>query len=264
MAQHRILIADDSRTILAMLSRTIQSAGYDVITASDGVEAVQAVHARSPELVLLDIHMPRLNGYQVCRLIKNDPHTAHLPVIMLTASENRNDEFWSLQTGADRFLSKGGYKLNELLDMLVALLPATVTPEHPQPEPSAEDILSHLNALADRELYRTSVEQIRHRLVWELVDTGLLAIDGQHVVHDVNEAALRLLAKTPAQVQGQHVALALEGALYELVRGVLDTHEPGTSALQLPGGAAQATVTPLTDHVGEPAGALCLLARSCA
>ena len=103
----KVLIADDSPLAARMLSIVLQRAGHHVVTASDGIAAAQAVYAELPDVILLDIFMPRMNGYQVCRLIKQDPAVAHIPVIINTASEGRTAEFWSRHTGADGFLLKG-------------------------------------------------------------------------------------------------------------------------------------------------------------
>jgi CheY-like chemotaxis protein len=68
----KILVADDSAVAAAMLSNVLKSHGYDVVRAADGIEAVQHVYDESPDLILLDIFMPRMNGYQACRLLKDD------------------------------------------------------------------------------------------------------------------------------------------------------------------------------------------------
>jgi twitching motility two-component system response regulator PilH len=103
----KILVADDSPVAAAMLSRLLRGAGCEVVSAIDGIEAVQRAYSEAPDLVILDIFMPRMNGYQVCRLLKTDPAVADLPVIILTGSESQSAEFWSLHTGADAFMTKG-------------------------------------------------------------------------------------------------------------------------------------------------------------
>ena len=98
-----ILAADDSAVARALLSRLLKGAGYRVVTAADGIEAAQQAYRVMPDLIILDITMPRMNGYQVCRLLKRDPAVAHIPVIILTGADSRGTEFWSLRTGADAF-----------------------------------------------------------------------------------------------------------------------------------------------------------------
>jgi len=96
-----ILAADDSSVALALLSRHLQSAGYRVVTAVDGIEAAQQAYRQMPDLIILDITMPRMNGYQVCRLLKRDAAVAHIPVIILTGAESQRMEYCGLRKGAD-------------------------------------------------------------------------------------------------------------------------------------------------------------------
>src|SRR5262249_56977802 len=121
-AGKKILIADDSPLVVMLLSNLLKSQGYQVATASDGVLAVQRAYSEQPDLILLDIFMPRMNGYQVCRLLKKDPTVAGLPVIILTGSDEAGTaEFWSLETGADAFLVKG-QEHEELLAAITRLI----------------------------------------------------------------------------------------------------------------------------------------------
>jgi len=81
----KILIADDEKRILKLVKVRIKSGGYDVITASDGKEALESVRKYLPDLVILDVGMPELNGYQVCHELRKDPKTSHIPIIILSA-----------------------------------------------------------------------------------------------------------------------------------------------------------------------------------
>src|SRR5207249_10799021 len=106
-ANAKILVADDSAVVAALLTNILQGEGYQTVRAADGIEATQRAYSEMPDLIILDIFMPRMNGYQVCRLLKNDPVVAGIPVIILTGSESASAEFWSLQTGANAFMTKG-------------------------------------------------------------------------------------------------------------------------------------------------------------
>ncbi len=75
--------------------------------AWDGIEAIKKAYTEKPDLVILDIEMPKINGYQVCRLLKDDEYTRQIPIIMLTGKERQSDMFWGIQTGADAYLVKG-------------------------------------------------------------------------------------------------------------------------------------------------------------
>jgi CheY-like chemotaxis protein len=83
--KHRILIVDDNRSLVLAAERVLQKAGFDVLTAYDGVEGLEKARAEKPDLIILDIMMPRMDGYEVCRHLKNDPATAQIPIIILSA-----------------------------------------------------------------------------------------------------------------------------------------------------------------------------------
>jgi DNA-binding response OmpR family regulator len=88
MAKARILCVDDDRPTTTLLSMILKKAGYDVDVALDGYEGIKLAHGLKPDLILLDIMMPGLDGYEVCRRLKADPDTAKIEVIMLTAKGN--------------------------------------------------------------------------------------------------------------------------------------------------------------------------------
>ncbi len=104
MAKGKILVVDDSPTHLNMMRAPFEENGFQVITATDGEEAVAKVEAEKPLLVVLDVIMPKLNGFQACRKIKT--MYEDLPVIMLTSKNQKSDEFWGKKQGADVYMTK--------------------------------------------------------------------------------------------------------------------------------------------------------------
>jgi class 3 adenylate cyclase len=102
----RILVADDNAANVKLLEDLLRYHGYEVEAASDGVSALAALRARLPDLLLLDVLMPGLDGYQVCREVRADPALAMLPVVMVTALGDREERVRGLDAGADDFLSK--------------------------------------------------------------------------------------------------------------------------------------------------------------
>lgn len=106
MAKARILAVDDSATILEMIKAILESGGYEVITASDGNEALVTAREQSPDLILLDVMLPGLDGYRVCRLLKFDQKYKHIPIIMLTAKSEEQAMVTGLRTGANQYLTK--------------------------------------------------------------------------------------------------------------------------------------------------------------
>ena len=104
MAKGKILVVDDSPIQLAMMRAPFEANGFEVITATDGDEAVAKVESERPVLVVLDVIMPNLNGFQACRKIKSSHEK--LPVILLTSKNQKSDEFWGKKQGADVYMTK--------------------------------------------------------------------------------------------------------------------------------------------------------------
>ena len=102
----RVLIVEDSGTNRMILRARLNQAYYDVIEAEDGETALALAKAEKPDLVLLDVMLPGINGFEVCRTLKADPDTLHVPVVMLTALNKQEDLVEGLEAGADDFLSK--------------------------------------------------------------------------------------------------------------------------------------------------------------
>lgn len=102
----RVLVVDDILPNVKLLEAKLASEYYDVLTASNGAEALEKVASQSPDIVLLDVMMPGMDGFEVCRRIKSNPETAHIPVVMVTALTDTADRIKGLEAGADDFLSK--------------------------------------------------------------------------------------------------------------------------------------------------------------
>ena len=104
MAKGKILVVDDSPTQLNMMRAPFEQNGYQVVTAADGEEAVAMVETENPILVVLDVIMPKLNGFQACRKIKT--MRQDLPIILLTSKNQKSDEFWGKKQGTDVYMTK--------------------------------------------------------------------------------------------------------------------------------------------------------------
>ncbi len=117
----RILIADDNMQGVELLEAYLSASGYDLRTASDGEQTLQQVAAWQPDLILLDIMMPRLSGFEVCKRLRADPATRDVAVLMVTALDQSSDMERAVEVGADDFLSKP-IKKSELLLRVRSLL----------------------------------------------------------------------------------------------------------------------------------------------
>jgi len=102
----RILVVDDLAPNRHLLEAKLRSEYYDVVSAANGQEALNIAERESIDLVLLDAIMPGINGFDVCKKLKSDPHTWHIPVVMVTALEETSDRIRGLEAGADDFISK--------------------------------------------------------------------------------------------------------------------------------------------------------------
>lgn len=102
----KILVVDDEKDIVDIIKYNLERENeYEVLTASNGKQAIEAAETK-PDLILLDIMMPELNGFEVCKILKSNPQTSAIPVIFLTAKENEIDEILGLEIGADDYITK--------------------------------------------------------------------------------------------------------------------------------------------------------------
>ena len=104
--QNKILIVEDDESLLKLESILLTTKGYLVQGAMTGVAALAAISREVPDLILLDIMLPGMDGFEVCERIKNNPATRHIPIIFLTAKKTPEDVFRSEEVGADKFITK--------------------------------------------------------------------------------------------------------------------------------------------------------------
>lgn len=158
-----VVIADDSATMRRLVSGLLQRAGYDVVATEDGVAAVQAVFRNQPDAVVMDVQMPRLNGYVAARLLKEDWATTDIPVTLLTSLDAASDKYWGGKTGADRYLTKD-FEAGELVATISALIAEQAAArggrDRLRPDPvelGDDDVLERTVDVLDRTLFQTSL-----------------------------------------------------------------------------------------------------------
>jgi DNA-binding response OmpR family regulator len=122
MSKGKVLVVDDEIYIVHILDFSLGMEGYEVVTALDGEAALEKLKSEQPDLIVLDIMMPKLDGYEVCKAIKGNPDTAHIPVILLSAKGRNVDQKMGFDVGADDYITKPfrpstlRKKFNEILD----------------------------------------------------------------------------------------------------------------------------------------------------
>jgi twitching motility two-component system response regulator PilH len=117
-----VLIVDDSPTDQHVISRALESGGFETLVANDGEEALSLAESRCPDVILMDVVMPGMNGFQATRQLAKNPATAAIPVVMVTTKDQETDKIWGLRQGAVDYLMK---PIGD--DELVAAVRATIS-----------------------------------------------------------------------------------------------------------------------------------------
>ena len=120
-SDYTILVVDDSPVVVEAVRDALDKDGFTVLTAGDGIEALDLVRANHVDLILLDIDMPRMNGYQLCKLLKRDKKFKDIPVVMLTAKSSDTDRQWGVKAGTNEYLTKP-FNYAKVRDVLSRLL----------------------------------------------------------------------------------------------------------------------------------------------
>jgi two-component system phosphate regulon response regulator PhoB len=200
---HRILLVDDDEELLAALELKLRKEGYLIETAPDGEAALAKIRASLPDLIILDVNMPRMNGMDVCRALRSDDKTRDLAIIMLTARDDEVDRILGLEFGADDYVTKP-YNPRELILRVKGLLKRIF---HFQDNPGASDYIQ-VGPLA--------IDLGRHEV----------QIDGQVVELTLTEfKLLSYLIKNPGRIKTRDFLLE---QIWEYGDGVfsrtIDTH----------------------------------------
>ncbi len=158
----KILVVDDSATVRNLLKKIFIMKGYQVDVVTDGLEAIQYVYHNPPDLVLLDLEMPRINGFQTCRFLKEEEITKDIPVIILTSRLQKGARFWGRSVGADAYVTKDveDLALEEEVEKQFQLydrdnrIDLQKSPGH---ELSEQEIMERVIYMLDRKLFQSSI-----------------------------------------------------------------------------------------------------------
>jgi CheY-like chemotaxis protein len=170
----RILVADDSVAAREAISRLLIAAGHQVVEAEDGAAAITTLIAERPDVLLLDLNMPRVTGWVVCRLIKEDPNLARIPVLVLTALDGEEDRYWAERSGADGVISKADMAAG-LMEQIQAVeagraladLSGIIEPASGEGE---TDVLARVCEILDRKLFEETVVNDINRIGLQPLD----------------------------------------------------------------------------------------------
>ena len=119
-----VLVVEDSKSTRKMMSKLLSEKGFKVATAIDGVEALKKLPNVSPDIVVMDIVMPNMNGYELCRKIKSNPQTKDVPVVICSAKSEDFDRYWGIKQGADAYIAKP-FEKRELIATIKQFLQAS-------------------------------------------------------------------------------------------------------------------------------------------
>ena len=117
----KILAVDDDAMVLAVIKKRLEFAGYEVITAMEGLEGLKKARTENPDLIVLDLILPNLNGYQICAMLKRDSTYRNIPIVMLTSRSQQADIAEGMKAGADAYITKP-YDPDEFIAKIQALL----------------------------------------------------------------------------------------------------------------------------------------------
>jgi CheY-like chemotaxis protein len=242
MGEQRLtaVVADDSPTLRRIVTTVLTEAGFDVVLAEDGVEAVQTVFRTMPDVVLLDVQMPRVSGYVAARVLKDDWMTADLPVLFLTSLNAASDRYWGARAGAERFLTKD-FEAPELVE---AVRDAILTAERARGgrpplkadpiELSDDDVLARVCDLLDRKLFEASVTQDVTSIAADVhgfEETVAAVLRSMENIVDCDLAAILLLDHSGSAPEATYVSVArpvTDQQYLELLDGVAEAAEQAT------------------------------------
>jgi len=128
----RILIVDDSPSQLMGIRRIVEKLGHEALTAEDGAAGVEAAKRELPDLILMDVVMPNLNGFQATRSITREPSTKHIPIVLVTTKDQDTDRVWGMRQGAKAYITKP-FSETELADIIQQMLGADAPTESSEP-----------------------------------------------------------------------------------------------------------------------------------
>lgn len=221
MSRQKILVIEDEEPISDTLAYNLEKEGFEVLLASDGPTGLEKARAAMPDLILLDLMMPGMDGYQVCTTLRSDPALEHIKVLMLTARSEESDEIIGFNMGADDYVTKP-FKIKPLIHRIRALL------RRSGPERTRKDVvtagrltldnLQRRVTLGDQELELTPTEFM---MLWTLAAQPGRVFSRHELLDTSRGRDANALDRTiDVHVRALRKKLGEDAALIETVRGV--------------------------------------------
>jgi len=221
MGKQKILIVEDERDLAEVLSYNLGKEGYEVLTAGDGQEGLQRAQLNQPDLIVLDLMLPIMDGLEVCRQIRSDSRTQNIRILMLTARSEDVDEIVGFNMGADDYVTKP-FKVKPLVHRIKALLRRGTDGESEKEVISAHgvevDRVNHVARCNEEELVLTPTE---FRLLWTFVRQPGRPFS-RHELMDTSrgEDANALERTIDVHIRALRQKLGNDSGLIETVRGI--------------------------------------------
>lgn len=231
MPKHQILVIEDERDLVEVLTYNLTKEGYDVISANDGKEGLQRAQLNQPDLILLDLMLPGMDGLEVCRQIRADSRTQNCRVLMLTARSEDVDEIVGFNMGADDYVTKP-FKVKPLVHRVKALLRRGNDAESESEIIVAHSVevdrINHVARCNDEELLLTPTE---FRLLWTFVKQPGRPYS-RHELMDTSrgEDANALERTIDVHIRALRQKLGNDSGLIETVRGIGYRFRPVTES----------------------------------
>jgi two-component system phosphate regulon response regulator PhoB len=221
MSQQTILIIEDERALVEVLTYNLRKEGFEVLAATDGQDGLRRAQTTLPDLVVLDLMLPVIEGLEVCRVLKSGVRTRDIPLLMLTARSEEVDEIVGFQMGADDYVTKP-FKIKPLIQRIKALLRRKKTPAGEGDVVAAGGIeidrAQHRATVSGEELSLTPTE---FRLLWALVRQPGRAFSRHELMEAaMGDDALVLERTIDVHVKSLRQKLGSRAEQIETVRGV--------------------------------------------
>jgi two-component system, OmpR family, phosphate regulon response regulator PhoB len=231
MSKQKILVIEDERDLVEILTYNLTNEGFEVLSATDGQDGLRRAQRELPDLILLDLMLPVVDGLQVCRQLRSDPRTQDLRILMLTARSEEIDEIVGFNMGADDYVTKP-FKIKPLIHRIKALLRRS-TPDKAHADRVAVrgleiDRLNHQVTLEGEELLLTPTE---FRLLWVLARQPGRPYSRHELMDSSRGEDANALERTiDVHIRSLRQKLGDHAELIETIRGVGYRFRPETSA----------------------------------